>query len=301
VRARALVNAAGPWVAQVLGQVVDIRRVQPMRLVKGSHFVVARLFEGDFAFVFQNDDGRICFAIPFEQAYTLIGTTEVDFAGDPSDAVMDRGEMDYLRAALGRYLKHPPEPGEALWSFSGVRPLIDDDSEDASAISRDYVLELDGTDDQAPLLSIFGGKITTYRRLAEQAMDKLRPALGFSARPWTAGEPLPGGDLGGADLDGFTHAVIARYPLVPPDVIRRFARTYGSRVHLLLDGRGDLGGEIAAGLFEAEVEYLLAHEWAGSAEDILWRRTKLGLELGGEGAARLNDWLAGNRSVPDNR
>ncbi len=298
VRARVLVNAAGPWVAQVLDQVLDVHRRQPVRLVKGSHFVVPRLFEGDFAYVFQNDDGRISFAIPYEQAYTLIGTTEVDFVGDPSDAAMDRGEMDYLCAALGRYLKHPPRPEQALWSFSGVRPLFDDAAEDASAISRDYVLDLDGADGQAPLLSVFGGKITTYRRLAEQVMEKLRPSLGFAAPPWTARAPLPGGDLEGADLAAFSHALITRYPWVPSGVMRRYARTYGSRVHMVLDGLGTLAGlgaEIGSGLFEAELRYLLDHEWARSADDILWRRTKLGLPLGAQGAARLDQWLARNR------
>ncbi len=310
VVARALVNAAGPWVVEVQDKIPGAKRGSGLRLVKGSHIVVRRKSAGPQAYIFQNPDRRVVFAIPYEREFTLIGTTDLPYQGDPQAVAISAEEIDYLCEAVNRYLAEPVAPADVVWSYSGVRPLYDDLRESVSAVTRDYVFDVDrgsagadgGADGgAAPLLSIFGGKITTYRKLAEHALDKLLPWLGAGAlaRPaWTAQATLPGGDLPGADFEAFLGALQAGRPWLPADLARRLARAYGTRVETVLGparSLADLGEDLGAGLHEAEADYLMKREWAQSAEDILWRRSKLGLHLPRGGAARLDDWIARKR------
>jgi len=303
VRSRALVNAAGPWVTEVLGKVTGVNRQKGLRLVKGSHIVVPKLYEGDQAYILQNDDRRVVFIIPYERDFSLIGTTDIPYEGDPAEVRMTSAEADYLCAAVNRYLAKPVRPEDAVWTYAGVRPLYDDASANVSAVTRDYVFDIDGEDGRAPLLSIFGGKITTYRKLAEHALEKLQPLLGFSATTWTEGAVLPGGDLPDADFERFLAELQVARPWLPPALARRYARAYGTRVESFLSEAtrlDDLGEHFGGGLYEAEIGYLMQKEWAASAADILWRRSKLGLHVGKETEARLTDWLerqpAGNSS-----
>lgn len=286
VTARAIVNTAGPWVGQVLEEMPDARPERPPRLVKGSHIVVPKMFDGDHAYILQNDDKRIVFAIPYEGDFTLIGTTDKPFDGDPSNPTIDRDETDYLCASVNRYFARPITPADVVSSYSGVRPLFDDGADNASEVTRDYVLRL-GTDQAPQLLSTFGGKITTYRRLAEHALEMLEPFLPAMAPAWTDGEPLPGGDLAGT-FDDLVATVRSRWPFLPPDVAERMAHSYGTRIDRLLGSAsslGELGPSLGSGLFGAEVDYLVGHEWALTADDILSRRTKLGIH-GGEPLTR---------------
>jgi glycerol-3-phosphate dehydrogenase len=232
--------------------------------------------------------------MPYEGRFSLIGTTEVDYQDDPGEARITHAEIVYLCDAVSRYFRETLTPDRVLWTFAGVRPLYDDARTDPSAVTRDYAFDLNQVPGEAPLLSILGGKITTYRKLAEHALDKLRPVLGFEGRPWTATAPLPGGDLPNADLAAFMRELRMAAPWLPSDLARRYGRAYGSRVRTLLMGaRGldDLGEHLGDGLYEAEVEYLRRYEWAVTAEDILWRRSKLGLHVGANTVARLEAWL----------
>jgi glycerol-3-phosphate dehydrogenase len=276
-----LVNATGAWVNEVLGR-TGLRPRQRLRLVKGSHLVLRRLYEGDHAYLLQSPDRRVLFAIPFEDRYTLLGTTDVPFDGDPANVAMDEAERDYLLAGVNRFLRVPATPADIVWSYSGVRPLYDDGTETtAQKVSRDYHLELQHGDG-APVLSVYGGKITTYRRLAEAAMEQVQRELGRNGEPWTAGAPLPGGDIADGDLDAFTARACDRWAAMPAALVQRLARLYGTRMaHILGSARRltDLGEHFGAMLTEAEVRYLVQHEWARSPEDILWRRTRLGLAL----------------------
>jgi len=309
VAAKVLVNAAGPWVSKVLGGVLGQNGPDRLRLIKGSHIVVPAIHGGSQAYILQNPDRRIVFAIPYQGRFTLIGTTDVAYEGDPKDARIDAGEVDYLCASVNRYFRKQTRPGDVVWSYSGVRPLHDEGAANAptasasfvnpSTVTRDYVFDLVGGSEGRPvLLSIFGGKITTYRRLAEHAMAKLGPHLGRAAgAAWTATRPLPGGDMPDGDFDAFLADLRRSLPGLPADLVARYARAYGTRCRVLLDGAtttAGLGQDFGAGLFEAEVRYLCAHEWAQTADDILWRRSKLGLEVGPEGRGRLEDWLARN-------
>jgi glycerol-3-phosphate dehydrogenase len=280
--ARALVNAAGPWAAQFLAEHAHAAQRKSLRLVKGSHIVVRKLFDHDHAYIFQNPDKRIIFAIPYEGEFTLIGTTDVEHTGAIGAAHIDAAETSYLCEQASRYFERAVVPADVVWSYSGVRPLLDDESGDPSAVTRDYSLELDVS--QAPLLSVWGGKITTFRKLAEEAADLLAAPLGTTRGAWTAGQCLPGGDIAAkassdlaGDFERCVHALRVRHPELPTALCRRLARGYGSRADALL-ARG-LGTEVAPGLFEAELHYLHRHEWARSAEDVLWRRTKLGLHM----------------------
>jgi glycerol-3-phosphate dehydrogenase len=256
-----------------------------VRLVKGSHIVVPRLYEGEHAYLLQNNDRRVVFTIPYEQDFTLIGTTDVAWTGDASGVAIDPEETRYLCACVSRWLARPVTPDDVVWSFSGVRSLYDDGAEDASAVTRDYVLERDGEGEVPPLLSVFGGKITTYRRLAEHALEK----LGVRGASWTAGEPLPGGDMGG-DFASWFAQFRARHAWLPEKLARRLARAYGTRADLLLGAATslrDLGEDLGGGLTEAELAYLVAHEFARAPEDVLWRRSKLGLHAPPAAADRL--------------
>lgn len=293
--ARALVNAAGPWAAQFLAEHAHAARPKSLRLVKGSHIVVPRLFEHDQAYIFQNPDKRIIFAIPYEGDFTLIGTTDVEHRGAIGTARIDADEIAYLCAQASRYFERRVLPGDVVWSYSGVRPLLDDDSGDPSAVTRDYSLELDTA--QAPLLNVWGGKITTFRKLAEEATDLLAGRLAITRGRWTEGAFLPGGDLSAtigrpqrpdADFDRFVQAIALRRPELAPALVRRLCRAYGSRVEALL--REPLGAEVAPGLHEAELHFLHREEWARCADDVLWRRSKLGLHYAAAQRAAVDDW-----------
>ncbi len=294
VRARAVVNAAGPWVADVLGKVPDARRDRGVRLVKGSHIVVPRLYDGAHAFLLQNPDRRVVFAIPYEQHYTLVGTTDEAWQGAPGRATIDAQETDYLLGTIDRYFERPVSRDAIVWSYSGIRPLYDDHAANASAVTRDYVLDLDTDADKAPMLSIFGGKITTYRKLAEHALQELAPFFPHAGPAWTAGASLPGGDIADAAFEAYLTALRHRYPALPGPLLRRLARAYGTRTERLLGDAVDvaaLGEDLGGGLFTREVDYLRDVEWARSADDVLYRRSKLGLHVPPGTAGRVDAYL----------
>jgi len=298
IEARVIVNAAGPWVDRVLAGAMGRSGVHNVRLVKGSHVVVRRLFEDERCYIFQNGDGRIVFAIPYENDFTLIGTTDLDYEGDPQNAVISEAEIGYLCDAASEYFAEPVRREDVVWSYSGVRPLYDDGASKAQEATRDYVLKLDRDGDLPPLINIFGGKITTYRRLAEAMMEKIGEAIGAKGRPWTAGATLPGGDF---DAEGFDEEVARlsqAYPFLKAPHARRLVRLYGTRARRLLGtarSTEDLGGRFGADLYAAEVDYLMAEEWAQTAEDVLWRRTKLGLKVGQEEAAALDRFMTARK------
>jgi glycerol-3-phosphate dehydrogenase len=285
--ARVLVNAAGPWVSRFLGEAVGQKAPAAIRLVKGSHIVVRRQFDHDRCYIFQNPDGRICFAIPYERDFTLIGTTDQDFTGDPAEVAISRQEESYLLSVIGEYLRVPVSASDVVWRYAGVRPLHDDGSGKAQAATRDYVLEV--TDSPAgtpPVLSVFGGKITTSRRLAEAVMKRLQPFFPGLGAPWTATASLPGGDFPWDGVDALRQDLLRRFPFIPEETMRRFVRSYGTLTEDLLSGADmettsgtPMGVTIGADLTEREVDWLIRTEWARTAEDILWRRSKLGLRF----------------------
>ena len=305
VRARALVNAAGPWVTEVLGRVIGLNRPAGLRLVKGSHMVVPRLYSGEHAYIFQNTDGRVVFAIPYEGAYTLLGTTDEAWDGDPGGVSLSDGEARYICDAVNRYFKQTIRPEDAIWSYSGVRPLYDDSNANVSAVTRDYVFDLDtGSDADSqtvpPLLSVFGGKITTYRRLAEHALNRLLPEMDASAREragtaWTRESHLPGGDMPDADFEGYLADLRRDHPWLPLRLARRYARAYGTRTATLLGSAAslaDLGDHLGDDVYTAELDYLRDAEWAFTVEDVLWRRSKLGLHVSGATRAAMARYLS---------
>jgi glycerol-3-phosphate dehydrogenase len=278
-QARALVNAAGPWVSQVLSGVMAQPAPTPIRLVKGSHIVVPRLFQHDRSYLFQNADGRICFAIPYQDEFTLIGTTDEDFQGDPGQVMATPDDDAYLCTAVSEYLRRSVKPTEIVWRYAGVRPLRDDGASEAQAATRDYVLELHGN---PPALSVFGGKITTYRRLAEAAMAKLMPFFPAAGGAWTRTVPLPGGDFPWDEIGEVQAALQARYTFLAADTTRRLVRAYGTlAAEMLGEARSaaNLGQVFGADLTEREVDWLVRKEWARTADDVLWRRSKLGLRF----------------------
>ena len=335
VQARALVNAAGPWAERFLRDTAtpaagEALATKHLRLVKGSHIVVPRCFEHDHAYIFQNPDKRIIFAIPYERDFTLIGTTDQELHGDPRGAKIAPDEIAYLCEQASRYFTRPVRPEEVVWTYSGVRPLLDDAAGDPSAVTRDYLLEtntLAGAEAEerraapsssanplggpgatatglgAPLLSVWGGKITTFRKLAEEAADEVGDMLGERRKPWTEGAFLPGGDLRewigppqrpDTDFERLVQTIGQRHPWLPRELTRRLARAYGSRIGLVLgkaESLAELGAEVAPGLHEAELRYLAEHEWARSADDVLWRRSKLGLHLNEDARQRVLDWM----------
>ncbi len=292
VSARAVVNASGPWVSDFVKRATPVHARHEVRLVKGSHIVVPRLFDHRFAYIFQNEDRRIVFAIPYEHDFTLIGTTDVDYHDDPARVHIAADETSYLCALANRYFKHEISSADVVWSYSGVRPLLKDESNDPMSVTRDYALELDR--EPAPLLSVFGGKITTYRKLAEDAVTQLGAVLGHGAPPWTERARLPGGDLPDGSFAVFLRTVERNYSWLPGPLRRRYAHAYGTRITHVLAGAtslAQLGEQILPQLYEREVDYLCREEFARTAEDILWRRSKLGLHLGKTDIAPLTRYL----------
>ncbi|HEV2901332.1 MAG TPA: glycerol-3-phosphate dehydrogenase [Pseudaminobacter sp.] len=296
VKARLIVNAAGPWVDRVLAGAVGQNDVHNVRLVQGSHIVVEKKFDDPRAYFFQNKDGRIIFAIPYEDDFTLIGTTDQDYLGDPREAKITEAEIDYLCAAASEYFAESVRRKDIVWTYSGVRPLYDDGASKAQEATRDYVLKSDAPDGQAAIVNIFGGKITTYRRLAESMLEKIEEHLGRRGKAWTAEASLPGGDFPATGFEAEVAKLKTAYPFLDLTHARRLTRLYGTRARILLGlarSEADLGRHFGADLYEAEVRYLMSQEWAMTAEDILWRRTKRGLKLTREQADALDRYMNG--------
>jgi D-erythritol 1-phosphate dehydrogenase len=280
VRAAGLVNAAGPWVRQVLDAIEGDRITEQVRLIKGSHIIVPKVHSQGHALILQNPDGRVIFVIPYEGRFSLIGTTDVSVGSIGEAAVITQAETDYLLSAANRFLMKPLGEGDIVSTYAGVRPLYDDGTPNPSEVTRDYVLKVDDVAGKVPLLSVFGGKITTYRRLAEQALDKLQPFYASMKAAWTSKEALPGGDL--RHFNAFRDEMREKYPGLGRDLVEGVVRRHGSRAPRVLGKArqlADLGMNFGAGLTSHEIEYLVAEEWAVTADDILWRRTKCGLHL----------------------
>ncbi|WP_028003762.1 glycerol-3-phosphate dehydrogenase [Sinorhizobium meliloti] len=294
MRARMLVNAAGPWVDRVLSEAVGNNDVRNVRLVQGSHIVVKKKFDDPRAYFFQNPDGRIMFAIPYQDEFTLIGTTDRDFTGNPADVRISDAEIDYLCRAASEYFSDPVGREDIVWTYSAVRPLFDDGASKAQEATRDYVLRVENGD--APLLNVFGGKLTTYRRLAESALEKIGETIGEKGKKWTAVSHLPGGDFPAAGYDDEVAKLRTRYPFLTASHARRLVRLYGTRAAQLLGNaasEADLGKHFGADLYAAEVDWLIVQEWALRAEDVLWRRTKLGLKFSRAQTAELEEYMRG--------
>ena len=290
--ARTLVNAGGPWVEDIIRNVTRINSSEGVRLVRGSHIVTKKLYDHDCCYFFQGEDGRIIFAIPYEQDFTLIGTTDQDHKGKPSEATCTPEERDYLCAFASKYFAKPVTPADVVWTYSGVRPLYNDGAKSATAATRDYVLSLDTSG--APLLNVFGGKITTYRRLAEGALAKLLPFFPGTKGDWTARVPLPGGDFPQGDVAKLTAKLKADHPYLTPYWAGRLIRAYGSEAALVLGNATSvaaLGNDFGATLTEAEVRWLMRHEYARHATDVVWRRSKLGLRMTADQIEALEDFM----------
>ena len=290
--ARLLVNAGGPWAAEVLTGVAGTNSSASLRLVRGSHLVTRRLYDHDKCYFFQGPDGRIIFTIPYETDFTLIGTTDEDHESPSITPTCTDKERDYLLAFASRYFRTPLSADDVVWSYSGVRPLYDDGADNASAATRDYVLAVDA-DGGAPLLSVFGGKITTYRKLAEAALEKITKHLPKTGKPWTAGAPLPGGDFPVGDFDALIGDLRSRYPFLDERWARRLVRAYGTEAEEVLGNAkspADLGPCFGANLTEREVNWLVDKEFACTAEDIVWRRSKLGLRMSTQEIEALDEY-----------
>ena len=294
IHAKGVVNAAGPWVDEVLGKIKPSDNEQSLRLVTGSHIVTKKLFDGDHAYLFQNADNRVIFAIPYEHDYTLIGTTDKPYDLSEGPVKISEEEISYLCEAASEYFENDISPEDVVWTYAGVRPLYDDKKADASAVTRDYVLDIEELSEEAPFMSVYGGKITTSRKLGEQAMQELAKYFKNAGDDWTESALLPGGDLYDADFDRFFNDMQKRYPALNEDLLKRLCHAYGTRITLILgDGKTqpDLGQNFGAGLYEIEAKYLINHEWATSAEDILWRRSKLGLHMTKDQRANFTTWF----------
>jgi D-erythritol 1-phosphate dehydrogenase len=303
VRAKAVVNAAGPWVEKVLAQGLGVNSSRHVRLVKGSHLVTRKFWDGNQAYLLQNTDKRVIFVNPYEGDLALMGTTDIPVEGRPEDAAVDEAETSYLLEVLGRYFRQPPTPADIVHSFSGVRPLYDDSAANPSAVTRDYVFDVEPAqpDGRAPLLSVFGGKITTFRKLAEHALDRLAPFLPQLGPAWTAAAPMPGGEMPDADFERWLESFQAAHPWLPDTLARHYGRLYGTRAHGLLAGAAavaDLGRQFGARLYEKEARFLIEEEWAETAEDILMRRTKHALHLTATETRDFTSWLATEARVP---
>jgi glycerol-3-phosphate dehydrogenase len=300
LRSRALINAAGPWVEEVLSGRLLLKPKARVRLVQGSHIVVRKLYDHDRAYILQNPDGRIVFTIPFEGAFTLLGTTDRDYEGDPGKPTASDEEIAYLCEAVSENFARPVTVDDVVWSYSGVRPLYDDGASEAKAATRDYVLEVEAAG-RAPVVSIFGGKITTYRRLAEEVLRRLEPVLPQLAakKGWTASAPLPGGDFPVDGLEDLERTLGQSYPFLAETDVSRLARAYGTRARRVLGAArqwADLGTRFGDTLTEAEVRHLADQEWAQTAEDVVWRRSKLGLVMTSDQVRELGHWMKANIS-----
>ena len=297
IEAKGVVNAAGPWVDTVLTKIKTKDNEQSLRLVKGSHIITKKLFDGDHAYLFQNADNRVIFAIPYENNYTLIGTTDKPYDLSEGPVKISQEEINYLCEAASEYFEHDISPDDVVWDYAGVRPLYDDKAVDASAVTRDYKLNTEEYSDGAPFLSVYGGKITTSRKLGEHAMHELEAYYEYKTGDWTETALLPGGDLPDSDFEAFYREMAKRYPELGNGMLRRICHAYGTRVTLVLgDGSTppELGQHFGAGLYELEAKYLINHEWATSADDILWRRSKLGLHMSQAERAAFTDWFGEN-------
>jgi glycerol-3-phosphate dehydrogenase len=303
VKTRCLVNATGSWAAQFQQTSAPQKVGKTLRLIKGSHVVVKRLFDHPYAYIFQHPDGRIVFAIPYEKEFTLIGTTDIDYRGDVNHVAIEASEIEYLCELSSLYFKQTIRPADVVWSYSGVRPLVDDGEKDAKAITRDYRLELD--ESGAPMLTVFGGKITTFRKLAEDAVDLIAPILSNEQSAWTADACLPGGDIHGSvpsnrsvlEFTTFVSNLEEQYSWLPPSLVHRYAHAYGTRIHHLLKdcvSIAQLGEMVVENIYAIEVRYLMQYEWARTSTDILWRRSKLGLHLPAGSHLRLDRWIVEN-------
>jgi len=296
-KAAAIVNAAGPWVDNVLSKAFGHNHAHNVRMVQGSHIVVPRLYEHDNCYIFQNGDGRVVFSIPFMNDTTLIGTTDRDYDGDPSDAEISNEEIEYLCNAASTYFEKPVRKGDIVWTYSGVRPLYDDGASAAQEATRDYVFKREGGADQearAPMINVFGGKITTYRVLAEKMMEEIEEDLGRRGRPWTARSPLPGGDFPTLGFDALLAKAKTRYPFVDNKDMERMVRAYGTRIEMVLGSAtspDQLGEQFGGGLTEAEIRYLMVNEWATCADDVVWRRSKTGMVLSKRQISALDQWM----------
>ncbi|MGB2064698.1 MAG: glycerol-3-phosphate dehydrogenase [Marinomonas gallaica] len=298
--ANAIVNAAGPWVSSFIEQKVQRKAPYGIRMIKGSHIVVPRLYEQTNSFIMQNADKRIVFAIPYRDKYTLIGTTDEEYKGDPKDVAISDEETQYILSVANQHFKKQLAKEDIVWTYSGVRPLLNDESSDASSVTRDYTLHVEDDHGKAPLLSIFGGKITTYRQLALSAMSDLKQYFPSMGKEWTHAKPLPGGDMSN-DYTVMINKLMSEFPFLSPELARRFTGSYGTLSYVLLgDAQSieELGACFGSDLYQKEVDYLVEHEWAITAEDILWRRTKLGLELDTQEAQALKDYLADKLNRP---
>ncbi|CAN7492936.1 glycerol-3-phosphate dehydrogenase [Rhizobium sp. LjRoot98] len=282
LKARCVVNTAGPWVNDVIGRIAGLNSRRNVRLVKGSHIIVPKFWEGRQAYLVQNPDKRVIFINPYENDLALIGTTDIPYDGRPEDVKADANEIDYLIKSVNRYFKQQLAESDIVHSFSGVRPLYDDNAENPSAVTRDYIFEVDAESGKAPLLSVFGGKITTFRKLSEHALEKIRPFFPSMKPGWTSKGILPGGDMPKADFDQFLGDLRARYRWLPADLAKHYARLYGTRAHDLLGNAvslDDLGTSFGKLLREREARFLIETEWAQTPQDILERRTKHGLHM----------------------
>ncbi|OIN14026.1 glycerol-3-phosphate dehydrogenase [Oceanisphaera psychrotolerans] len=296
LRVRALINAAGPWASKLFDETMSLKAPKKIRLVKGSHIIVPRLHDEPEAYILQNEDNRIVFVIPYEDNFSLIGTTDVDYQGNPSEAAISAEEVDYLCAVVNDHFKRKISADDVVWTYSGVRPLMDDERGEAQKASRDYTFEVDAPQGEAPLLSIFGGKITTYRKLAEAATNAICRFFPEASGPWTKEATLPGGNF--EHHDSLNASLKRQFPWLPEAMCQRFVRTYGNLCHHFLDGctrLEDLGPVLGATLHQKEVDYLIEHEWAVTLEDIIWRRTKLGLYLTEAEKSRLQQYLYGRQ------
>jgi glycerol-3-phosphate dehydrogenase len=299
VSAKLLVNATGPWVDHVLGDTLGKNDVHNVRLVQGSHIVIRKKYEHDRAYFFQNSDGRIFFAIPYEGDFTLIGTTDKDYQDDPAKAAISDQEIDYLCEGASGYFREPVTRDDIVWTFSGVRPLFDDGASAAQEATRDYIIRTEGGKDTAPLVNIFGGKITTYRRLSQSVLEKIESFLGKRGAQWTSSAPLPGGEFPPGEFGSQVQLLERDYPFLKRPMAHRLIRLYGMRARTFLgDAKSlkDLGKHFGSDLYESEIRYLMENEWAATAEDILWRRTKRGLVITGKEAGALGRFIGGAKS-----
>ncbi len=281
INAKMIINAAGPWVDKVLGKVGSINNASGVRLVKGSHIIVDKLYDGDHAYLFQSPDGRVIFSMPYENHYTLIGTTEAKWELENGEVHISDEETNYLCGAVNEYFQKQITPDDVIWSYAGVRPLYDDKSDNASTVTRDYVFNLE-EGDRAPMLSIYGGKLTTYRKLSEHAMEKISHIFPNIGAAWTKGASLPGGDIEFDALPALKSSMAAQYSWLDSKIIHRMVDAYGTKINAILEGKNsiaEMGHDYGAGLYEAEIAYMEDHEFAKSMEAVLWRRSKLGLHM----------------------